>query len=159
MRMKPRKYFVPPIGITERKNITLDVLDPFLSKQRVDKSKINWLSLLWGVKGDAHHKLHELDMTLAAYHKSIELDEHSACIIMYAYLVAKHNVVHEAKNAEECLLRLRKHMKEGRGVWRAVAWSITLFYMPHAWWYAYIVSPCVRRKLARMTANLKRQQF
>jgi tetratricopeptide (TPR) repeat protein len=138
---------------------TLDILDPFLSRQWVDHSKINWLSLLWGVKGDAHNKLHELDMTLAAFHKSIELDAYSGCVVSYAYLVAKHHIVHEAINAEECLVRFKKHMKEGRRVWRAIAWFFTIFYMPGAWWDIHIVTPFVRKKLSRMTSNLKNQRF
>ena len=68
----------------------LRTLAPVLENVReIENDKLNLLSLMWGIAGDALASLKSIDQAIVAYRRSIELNENSGCITGYAWVVSK----------------------------------------------------------------------
>jgi hypothetical protein len=132
---------------------TLKILDPILNEDRIIDSKIFTTSLLWGVAGDSLYHLNEIGPAIDAYRKSIEKDEYSSAILAYAYVVAKHKIIKEASNAYEKLIAYKKAQRGNPKWWRLIAFLFGLLYMRETWWFLYVKTPFVKRRLRHMMNN------
>lgn len=125
----------------------LRILDPVLENvTEIENDKLNLLSLMWGIAGDAMASLKSIDQAIVAYRKSIELNENSGCITGYAWIVSKYKIRSELPFAYEIFTNQQAEVKSGPWPWKIFA----LFVMPRTFGSEFICSIIIRHRLEKM---------